>query len=299
LASNPELISTLSRFGIRLGFGEKSVEQVCRESGVDTKTFLAVMNLLDRRMASATDISVRSLLGYLRNSHSYFLEFVLPRLRRDLIEAISGDSQGELTMMIMKFYDDFMDEVTRHMREEETDVFIPIDALLEGRQVPDFSIESFSASHRPMDARLVELKEIFVCHYHVESPANADLLNSVLHDIIQCGRDISMHGNIEEQLLVPAVRRIESEFATPQVEELPRGDRDAQELTAREKEIVAAIAHGLGNKQIADKLCVSVHTVTTHRRNICAKLDIHSPAGLTIYALIHGIINIEDLAESV
>lgn len=49
------------------------------------------------------------------------------------------------------------------------------------------------------------------------------------------------------------------------------------------------IARGMSNKEIADKLCISVHTVTTHRRNICSKLEIHSPAGLTIFAIIKGL----------
>ncbi len=47
----------------------------------------------------------------------------------------------------------------------------------------------------------------------------------------------------------------------------------------------------MSNKEIADSLCISVHTVTTHRRNICAKLEIHSPAGLTIYAILNGLID--------
>lgn len=56
-------------------------------------------------------------------------------------------------------------------------------------------------------------------------------------------------------------------------------------MSAREREIVVCIVKGMTNKQIADALCISTHTVITHRRNIVAKLQIHSPAGLTIYAI--------------
>lgn len=51
----------------------------------------------------------------------------------------------------------------------------------------------------------------------------------------------------------------------------------------------------MSNKEIADKLFLSIHTVTTHRRNITAKLQIHSPAGLTIYAIMNNLVDISDI----
>lgn len=66
-------------------------------------------------------------------------------------------------------------------------------------------------------------------------------------------------------------------------------------LSQREREIVRAVAKGLSNKEVADMLCISTHTVTTHRRNIAAKLEIHNPAGLTIYAIVNGIIDISEV----
>ncbi len=67
------------------------------------------------------------------------------------------------------------------------------------------------------------------------------------------------------------------------------------ELSAREKEIVTAIALGKSNKEIADWLCISTHTVMTHRKNIASKLKIHNPAGLTIYAIVNKLIDIGDV----
>ncbi len=66
------------------------------------------------------------------------------------------------------------------------------------------------------------------------------------------------------------------------------------ELSAREREIVAAIALGKSNKEIADELYISTHTVMTHRKNIASKLKIHNPAGLTIYAIVNKLIDIGD-----
>lgn len=71
----------------------------------------------------------------------------------------------------------------------------------------------------------------------------------------------------------------------------------ATELTQREKEIVIGVVKGMSNKEIANMIHVSVNTVMTHRRNIAAKLEIHSPAGLTVYALMSNLITLEELSE--
>ncbi len=64
------------------------------------------------------------------------------------------------------------------------------------------------------------------------------------------------------------------------------------ELTPREREIVICIARGMTNKEIADELSLSTHTVISHRRNITAKLEINSSSGLTIYAIVNGLIEV-------
>ena len=73
---------------------------------------------------------------------------------------------------------------------------------------------------------------------------------------------------------------------------------DYPELTMREREIVVGIAKGLSNKEIAEVLHVSVNTVMTHRRNIASKLEIHSPAGLTIYAIVTKLVDITEVQMS-
>ena len=56
---------------------------------------------------------------------------------------------------------------------------------------------------------------------------------------------------------------------------------------------------GLTNKQIAERLFISAHTVITHRRNIAAKLQIHSPAGLTIYAIVNKLVELNDVKNTI
>lgn len=71
-----------------------------------------------------------------------------------------------------------------------------------------------------------------------------------------------------------------------------------QELSNREKEIVVCVVKGMTNKQIADRLCLSIHTILTHRKNISSKLQIHSTAGLTIYAIVNKLVELNEIKET-
>jgi DNA-binding CsgD family transcriptional regulator len=77
----------------------------------------------------------------------------------------------------------------------------------------------------------------------------------------------------------------------------PEADKRHESLSQREKEVIVCVIQGMTNKQIADKLCLSAHTVITHRRNISAKLQIHSTAGLTIYAIVNKLVELGDIKD--
>jgi DNA-binding NarL/FixJ family response regulator len=72
-----------------------------------------------------------------------------------------------------------------------------------------------------------------------------------------------------------------------------------QELSIREKEIIVCVVKGMTNRQMAEHLCLSTHTVITHRRNIANKLQIHSPAGLTIYAIVNKLVELDDVKDTI
>lgn len=74
-----------------------------------------------------------------------------------------------------------------------------------------------------------------------------------------------------------------------------KNEPELEMLSQREKEIVVCVVKGMTNKEIADSLFISIHTVVTHRRNIAKKLQIHSPAGLTIYAIVNKLVDIQDV----
>ena len=77
----------------------------------------------------------------------------------------------------------------------------------------------------------------------------------------------------------------------------PEGDDEQQSLSSREKEIVVCVVKGMTNREIADRLFLSTHTVITHRRNIARKLQIHSASGLTIYAIVNKLVELGDIKQ--
>ncbi len=68
-----------------------------------------------------------------------------------------------------------------------------------------------------------------------------------------------------------------------------------EELSEREKDVLIELVNGFSNKEIAEKLNISTHTVASHRKNITSKIGVKSLAGLTIYSITKGIISLEDL----
>lgn len=76
-------------------------------------------------------------------------------------------------------------------------------------------------------------------------------------------------------------------------------EEGSEQLSAREREIIVGVVRGLTNKQIAERLFLSPHTVITHRRNIASKLQIHSAAGLTIYAIVNHLVELNDIKQSI
>ena len=290
---NNHLLPVISRFDIAFGFGDSTVRDVCRDNNVDTDTFLNVCNFLSGHTYEVADISLPSLMGYLRHAHSSFLEVTLPKIRLHLLEAVNHAATDRVALLFIKFFDDYVAEVRRHMEHENEVSFKYVDALLAGEPVTASPMPEFSVNHPALAAKLNELKDMFIYHY---KQRDNDRLSAALFDIMVCERDLTNHFEVENELFVPAVHALE-ETRRAAAASAPAGaaaESDATALSPREKDIVRLVAQGKGNKEIADRLCISTHTVATHRRNISSKLDIHSGAGLTIYAIINGLVDLPD-----
>lgn len=101
----------------------------------------------------------------------------------------------------------------------------------------------------------------------------------------------------DEQQLVKSILRLH-EHGHHHAHQHPQagiGKQQEHELSAREIEVLVLLTRGLINKEIADRLNISLTTVISHRKNICEKLGIKSVSGLTIYAVMRGYVEADSI----
>jgi regulator of cell morphogenesis and NO signaling len=301
IRDNYDLLQMLGSFGISLGFGDKTVKETCESNRVDTYTFLAVVNFTINGYGDFQNddqISVPTLLHYLKASHTYYLDFQLPFIRRELQESINEDDA--LGVLIMKLYEEYAQEIRRHMKYEEKTLFPYVESLLEGRPMSDYNVETFSKHHESADKKLRELKLMMIKYLPADAHHN-NKLTATLYDIYNNEEWLSQHAEVEDHIFTPAIKRLEQmtkqEDVSKNISQMvfKGGQDNADALSDRERDVIVGVVQGLQNKEIADQLCISVNTVITHRRNIARKLQIHSPAGLTIYAIVNGLVDISSV----
>lgn len=300
IRDNYNVLQSLGSFGISLGFGDKTVREVCEEQDVDTYTFLAIVNFTINGFHNPDDahrLSVPTLLQYLRASHTYYLDFQLPFIRRELQEAINTDSN--LGRLILRLYDEYARSIRTHMKYEERTVFPYVEQLLQGEVRNDFNIETFSKHHSATDKQLRELKSIIIKYLPADARTN-NQLSATLYDIYNNEEWLTQHAEVEDHIFIPAIQQLEQELrhndVTTKISHMIGINSDRQEeLSQREKDVIVGVVQGMTNKEIADHLYISPNTVITHRRNIARKLQIHSPAGLTIYAIVNKLVDISSV----
>ena len=280
MAREEDAIQIISRFGLEMGVGEQTIEQVCTAHGVHTPTFLAIVNYkIFKQRVIPEDIDIQTLRCYLNNAHAYFLDFRLPRLRRALIEAIIPvDPATKIPGLILRCYDEFVEEIRTHIEHENA-------GLYEEHEHDDERITS----------KLTEIKNLIIKYYpgadnkfdiNKQQSKITYLLISVMSDLWHTEQDFADHCAIEDDILRPALKKMQAH--RPKSLVAP----ETEELTDRERDVLIQVVKGLSNKEIADVLCISMHTVVSHRKHITRKLNIHSSAGLTIYAIVNKLITI-------
>lgn len=297
IRDNYNLLQSLGSFGISLGFGDKTVKQVCDDQNVDTNTFLAVVNFTIngyREVDDVSRLSVPTLLQYLKASHDYFIGFQLPFIRKELVDAL--DENDNLARLILKLYDEYSRSVTQHMKYEEKTVFPYVESLIAGKPMANYAIDMYSKHHGQESSKLRELKSIIIKYFPGDCLRN-NQLSATLYDIYNNEEWLALHAEVEDNIFIPAIKYLEEKSRQSDVSAkissmIGKNQEGADALGEREKDVIVALVQGMSNKEIAEHLCISVNTVITHRRNIARKLQIHSPAGLTIYAIVNNLIDI-------
>ena len=280
------VLGVFTRTGLSLGYGEATVEEVCRKAGVSPDTFLLICRIYTqegyRPTAEAlSKASIRDIVLYLRRSHTYYMEVMLEKLSRSLTRMVQA-CEPRSRDIIGRFFHDFREELARHFAYEEEHVF----PYVETGGSAAFRVADFEHTHESAEEKLEDLKSLVLKYLPENSdPREAERTVQLLYIL---SRDVRKHIILEDYVLAPLLdKRDRHELEAS----LDLAHREEDGLSAREKEILVCVAKGLLNKEIADVCNLSIHTVITHRKNITRKTGIKTVAGLTVYALLNNLID--------
>ena len=211
ITAHPSLLTLLTRLGISLGFGDRSIADVCEQSGVDTSFFLLICNVytFNNYVPSTATILGTDMMGlvpYLERSHKYYVDKRLPHIERHL-DAIAQKLNGRIGQVFISFFKEYKKEVVAHFVHEEKDVFPHILALLNGNQDTTYSIGEFLDSHSDIEGKLDDLLNIVF--KYLPPQVDDDNVLDVVYDILRLSEDLKKHTFIEEKIMVPLVKHLE------------------------------------------------------------------------------------------
>ena len=212
ITAHPSLLTLLTRLGISLGFGDRSIADVCEASGVDTSFFLLICNVYTFNnyipsTPTILDTDMNGLVPYLEKSHKYYVDKRLPHIERHL-DAIAHKLGGRIGKVFISFFQEYKQEVEEHFGHEECDVFPHIRALMSGERDTSYSIGMFLHTHSDIEGKLDDLLNIVF--KYLPPQVDDDNVMDVVYDILRLREDLKKHTFIEEKIMVPLVCHLES-----------------------------------------------------------------------------------------
>lgn len=202
------ILPVLSRFSIPLGFGAKTIGEVCDDAGIDTSTFLLVVNYILSGQLPEYNKTIDTAVGivdFLHNSHDYFMGYKFPHIRSNLISALD-ESHSDINPAIIHFFDEYVDLSKKHFEYEETYVWPYIRNLKNGKRSECYNIGIFHRNHEETGEKLSDLKNIILRYYTTSMP---NKMYDALVDIYNCEEDLNSHRDIENKILIPMIADIE------------------------------------------------------------------------------------------
>ena len=213
MTEDRRLLQLLPRFGIGLGFGDRSVDQVCQMNHVNTELFLIICEIYSDSTfrlgkSELRHIDMGDLLSYLKASHQYYLDERFPHIEEHLQRIIKacGPKFGP---MLSHFYDEYKQEVMRHIQYYEEEVVFPyIEALLKGQRTDSYKIGEFEHNHTNIQDCLDDMMNILLKYLPGEFLPKERI--EISYDIMELSDDLNRHSLIEERILIPYVESLEN-----------------------------------------------------------------------------------------
>ncbi|MBP1630394.1 MAG: hypothetical protein H6Q15_1287 [Bacteroidetes bacterium] len=214
IMSNYRLLSVLSRFNINLGFGDKTINEICEQKHISEDLFLMICNVYNFKdylptIEEIKTIEINELISFLKKSHNLFINQDIKEIENSLNKMCSCCSGNHLSLL-MKFFEDYKKEVINHLNYEETVVFPYIDSLTKNKEVNNYHINQFEENHTNIEDKLSDLKNIIIKYLpEICSPEQRTML---LQRLFLFQEELFTHSIIEDKILIPLVEEIEKGY---------------------------------------------------------------------------------------
>ena len=222
------LVPVINRFNIHLGFGEKSIEQICDEKELNPEFFLTIINAYHDHQyfpkKHMQNFPASMLVGYLNKSHKYYTDKKLPELE-GLINKLKDESQlDDSTFLLLRnFFLEYKNELQQHILHEEDHVYpyvLELENAIYSGEISDklrnkmdtYSIADYEKEHDNVEEKLYDLKNIII-KYLPESEDDSPCF-SILKELFALENDLNDHSRIEDMIMVPKVEAMEFTLKT-------------------------------------------------------------------------------------
>jgi len=276
IEENHQLIPVINRFGIKLGLGDKSIGEICHQENINLDFFLVILNTFlnedyfpERKLHK---IEISLITDYLEHTDTYIKNIQLYNLEKHLNAFIAmSDPDNKQLELIRRLFIKFKGSIT------------------------DQSVKL--TDNNESLALLNDLKNIFI--KHISGNFNENMCYAVVFGISSLQKELIKYNRIIEKILRPKVSELE-EAGIEDWKSLISSNNTSkvdtsQPISPRELDVLRLVAQGHINKEIADKLNISLNTVLSHRKNITAKLGIKTVSGLIFYCITHGHISADEI----
>lgn len=201
------LLSILLRLDIQLPFGDISIGEMCRRYDMSSVLFLMICRMYaspdyEPDAASLTAADLPHLVRYLRSSHRYWLDTVIPRIGRGVDDVLQSCDRMQAEVL-RKFYNDYCDEIRRHLQYEETEMFPYVERLARGEVGTEIRMAEYMENHTDICDKIDDIKSI-ILKYLPESCTTRQRCD-LLFDIFSLRDDLAKHTLVESKILAPVV----------------------------------------------------------------------------------------------
>ena len=220
------LLPVINRLGVQLGFGDKTIVQVCEEENVDLDLFLVILNaFLDHdtnKTLKIQEVPVDKVIFYLKATHQYYVERMIPEIENRINALIQhSDIDQKQFLLVKNFFEEYKNEFYTHIKLEEKTIYPYVvavyqafhnDVLNEGlaSKIKSCPIDAYAKEHSDIESKLYDLKNILI--KYLPQTKDSYLRNSVLIALFKLENDLNDHSRIENMVLVPLISNMEKEL---------------------------------------------------------------------------------------